>query len=56
VLIAKGAIKATSKLVAFPRRRLKRGSYVYAIRMTATMNPLRASVLVSRPFRVGARR
>jgi hypothetical protein len=56
VLLAKGTIKATSKLVAFPRRRLRRGSYVYAIRMSATMNPLRTSVLVSRPFRVGARR
>ena len=40
----------------FPKRRLKPGLYVYAIRMTATMNPKRASVLVSRPFRVGPRK
>ena len=39
--------------VKFPKRRLKPGCYVYAIRMTATMNPSRASVLVSKPFRVG---
>jgi len=29
---------------------------VIAIRMSATMNPTRASVLVSRPFRVGPRK
>jgi hypothetical protein len=38
--------------VYFPRRRLKPGKYVYAIRMSATMNPKRVSILVSRPFRV----
>ena len=56
VLLAKGTIAASSKLVAFPRGRLRAGRYVYAIRMSATMNPLRTSVLVSRPFRVGASR
>jgi len=53
LLFAHGLIKAGSRLVSFPTRRLKRGLYVYAIRMSATMNPKRASVLVSRPFRVG---
>jgi hypothetical protein len=49
-------IKPNSRLVYFPKRRLKPGLYVYAIRMSATMNPTRASVLVSRPFRVGPRK
>ena len=53
LLFAHGLIKAGSRLVSFPPRRLKRGLYVYAIRMSATMNAKRASVLVSRPFRVG---
>jgi hypothetical protein len=53
LLFAHGLIKAGSRLVSFPTRRLKPGRYVYAIRMTATMNAKRASVLVSRPFRVG---
>jgi hypothetical protein len=42
--------------VSFPKHRLKPGLYVYAIRMSATMNSKRASILVSRPFRVGARK
>ena len=49
-------IKAATCLVYFPRRRLKPGLYVYAIRMSATTNSTRASVLVSRPFRVGPRK
>jgi hypothetical protein len=56
LLFARGLIKAKTRLVSFPRRRLKPGLYVYAIRMSATMNPKRASVLVSRPFRVGPRK
>ena len=56
LLLARGVIKASTRLVSFPTRRLKPGRYVYAIRMTATMNSSRASVLVSRPFRVGARK
>ena len=51
-----GTIKATKRAVVFPRRRLGSGTYVYAIRLSATMNPARTSVLVSRPFRVGSRR
>ena len=56
LLSARGVIKAQGRLVRFPPRRLKPGLYVYAIRMSATMNPKRASVLVSRPFRVGPRK
>jgi hypothetical protein len=40
-------------LVKFPGKKLKRGSYVYAIEMRAAMNRARKSLLVSRPFRVG---
>jgi hypothetical protein len=53
LLSAKGVIKAQRRVVYFPARRLKPGSYVFAIRMTASMNPQRATVLVSRRFRVG---
>jgi hypothetical protein len=42
--------------VNFPRHRLKAGRYVYAIRMSAAMNPQRVSVLYSRAFRVGRAR
>ena len=56
LLFAKGTIKAKTRVVYFPRRKLKPGRYVYAIRMSAAMNPLRRSVLVSRPFRVGRAR
>ena len=56
VLSARGVIKASTRLVYFPKRRLKPGLYVYAIRMSATMNSKRASVLVSRAFRVGTKK
>jgi hypothetical protein len=56
LLAVRGMIKANTRLVYFPKRRLKPGLYVYAIRMSATMNSKRASVLVSRPFRVGPRK
>ena len=52
VLAASGKIKAKSRVVKFPSRRLKSGRYVYAIRMQATMNTLRTTQLVSRAFRV----
>jgi hypothetical protein len=55
-LAAKGTIKAKRRLVYFPIHKLKAGRYVFAIRMTATMNSQRTSVLVSRSFRVGRRR
>jgi hypothetical protein len=53
ILGATGTIKAKVRTVAFPSRRLKRGRYVMAIRMTPTMNPGRASLFISRVFRVG---
>jgi hypothetical protein len=56
LLSARGVIKASTRRVSFPTRRLKPGLYVYAIRMSATMNSKRASVLVSRPFRVGTKK
>ena len=56
LLTAKGTIEAAPRVVTFPVRRLRPGRYVYAIRMSATMNSKRVSVLVSRPFQVGARR
>ena len=56
LLSAKGTIKASTRLVCFPLRKLKPGSYVYAIRMTATMNSSGFTVLVSKPFRVGGRK
>jgi hypothetical protein len=56
LLFAKGKIKAKMRVVYFPSRKLKPGRYVYAIRMSASMNPKRVSVLVSRPFRVGSAR
>ena len=56
LLFAKGTIKAKTRVVYFPRRKLKAGKYVFAIRMRAAMNPQRVSVLVSRPFRVGRAR
>jgi hypothetical protein len=56
LLFAKGKIKAKMRVVYFPSRKFKPGRYVYAIRMSAAMNPQRVSVLVSRPFRVGSAR
>jgi hypothetical protein len=56
LLAARGTIEARKRVVYFPSRRLKRGWYVYAIRMSATMNSKRASVFVSRRFRVGPRK
>jgi hypothetical protein len=56
LLMTKGTIEATKKLVGFGVHKLKPGRYVYAIRMSATMNSKRVTVLVSRPFVVGKRR
>ena len=52
LLYARGTVKAIGTVVSFPRRRLRPGKYVYAMRMSATMNPQRVSILVSRMFRV----
>lgn len=56
VLATSGRIKAKSRVVVFPSRRLARGRYVYAIRMQATMNPARTILFVSPVFGVGVRR
>jgi hypothetical protein len=56
VLATSGRIKARSRVVGFPSRRLARGRYVYAIRMQATMNARRTSLFVSPVFKVGTRR
>ena len=53
LLRAQGKVKVTGSPVNFRRRRLKPGKYIYAIRMSATMNPKRVTVLFSRVFRVG---
>jgi hypothetical protein len=53
VLTATGTIKAKTRTIAFPSRRLKRGRYVMAIRMRATMNTGRATLFISRVIRVG---
>jgi hypothetical protein len=54
LLAVRGTIEARTRLVYFPSRRLRPGWYVYAIRMSASMNSKRASVFVSRRFRVGS--
>jgi hypothetical protein len=51
-----GTIKATGRVVSFRRQRLKPGRYVFAIRLAATMNPQRVTVLFGPAFRVGAKR
>jgi len=55
-LATSGLIKAKNRVVAFPKRKLKKGRYVFAIRMQATMNPSRVTVVVSSAFRVSAPR
>ncbi len=52
VLAVVGKIKAKNRVVAFPARKLKNGRYVFAIRMQATMNPARVTIVVSSAFRV----
>jgi hypothetical protein len=52
LLYVQGTIKAQRRLIVFGARKLKPGKYVFAIRMTASMNPKRATVFVSRVFRV----
>lgn len=54
-LTASGTAKAhwTPRL-RFPIRRLRPGTYAYAVTLSATMNPQRTSTFVSGPFRVAA--
>ena len=56
LLATSGLIKAKNRVVAFPKRKLKKGRYVFAIRMQTTMNPSRVTVVVSSAFRVSAPR
>lgn len=56
LMAASGLIKAKNRVVAFPKRKLKKGRYVFAIRMQATMSPSRVTVVVSSAFRVRALR
>jgi hypothetical protein len=53
ILSATGTIKAKTRTITFPSRRLKRGRYVMAIRMRAAMNTRRATLIISRVIRVG---
>jgi hypothetical protein len=48
-----GTIKANyNVLVKAPKKRLARGTYVYAIKLAAVSNPDRTNTFVSKPFRV----
>ncbi len=48
---AAGTVKANfDVLVQFPKRRLRPGRYVYAVRLRAAMNEARRVAFVSRPF------
>src|SRR5918999_1506265 len=54
VFSARGVVRAhLGTFIRFPRKRLARGYYVFAIRMSAEMNPRRQTALVSKPFAVG---
>ena len=54
VLRTSGRVRAGwNPRLRFPKQRLRPGRYVYAVRLRASMNPRRSSVLVSRPFVVG---
>ncbi len=54
VATAAGLIRANWKpRVRFPARRLRPGSYVFAVRIRASMNPRRTTLRVSKPFVVG---
>ena len=55
VFSARGLVRAhLGTFVRFPRKRLAAGKYVFAIRMSAEMNPARQTTLLSKPFAVGA--
>jgi ABC-type xylose transport system permease subunit len=54
LLVARGTIKAKTRVVILPHRRLKPGRYLYAIggNLKASTNQARTTLVVSRPFRV----
>jgi hypothetical protein len=54
--VANGATKVQARwapVVKFPAQRLKTGWYVYAVKLSAELNPDRTSAFVSGAFRVG---
>jgi hypothetical protein len=54
VFSTRGKVRAhAGTFIRFARKRLAPGRYVFAIRLTAEMNPTRQSVLVSKVFAVG---
>jgi hypothetical protein len=53
--VTTGLISAKTRVVYFPRRRLQPGRYVLAIRMRASMNTARATLLISPVIRAGGR-
>ncbi|MGH3103471.1 MAG: hypothetical protein ACRDN6_05175, partial [Gaiellaceae bacterium] len=55
VVTTKGTVRAYyARRVRTPHRPLAPGTYVYALKLTATMNPSRSSFFVSTPFAVAA--
>jgi hypothetical protein len=55
VFSARGIVRAhAGTFIRFARKRVAPGRYVFAIRMSAEMNPIRQSALVSKPFAVGS--
>ncbi len=52
MLATSGRINARTMSLGLPRRRLKPGRYVFAIRMAATMSSQRTSLYISRAFTV----
>jgi hypothetical protein len=57
VFAARGKVGAhLGTFVRFPRKRVAPGSYVFAIRLGAEMNPTRQTVLIGKPFAVGKKR
>ena len=56
VATVRGRVDAWGRVVQFRKQRLKPGYYVYAVRMTAEMNPVRSSTFVGRAFQVGTPR
>jgi hypothetical protein len=54
---ARGKLRAhAGTFIRFPRKRVAPGSYVFAIRLSAEMNPVRQAVLIGKPFAVGKKK
>jgi hypothetical protein len=53
VFSLRGKVRAhAGAFIRFPRRQVKPGRYVFAVRLRAEMNPARQATLVSKPFSV----